>query len=59
MRNQKFKETGNSSYIYENKFDKAFFAHDARYDDITYLAKQTILDKVLKDGAYAIALNSK
>ena len=59
VRIQKFKETGDLSYIYENKFDKACFVHDAGYDDIKYLAKQTISDKVLKDGAYEIGVNPK
>ena len=32
-RMQKFKETGNSRYIYQNKLDKACFQHDMTYGD--------------------------
>ena len=28
---QKFKETGDSKYIYENELDKAFFPYDMAY----------------------------
>ena len=31
QRIQKFKETGDTKYIYKNKLDKACFAHDAAY----------------------------
>ena len=30
---QKFKETGDSRYIYQNKIDKACFKHDKAYGD--------------------------
>ena len=30
---QKFKETGDLSYIFANGLDKTFFAHDAAYSD--------------------------
>ena len=30
---QKFKKTGDTSYIYENKLDKARFQHDMTYGD--------------------------
>ena len=30
---QKFKETGNTSYIYKNELDKACFQHDMAYGD--------------------------
>ena len=30
---QKFKETGDSRYIYQNKLDKACFQHDTPYGD--------------------------
>ena len=30
---QKFKETGNSRYIYKNKLDKAYFQHDMANED--------------------------
>ena len=28
---KKFKETGNTSYIYKNELDKAYFQHDMAY----------------------------
>ena len=31
---QKFKETGDSRYIYQNKLDKACFKNDMAYGDI-------------------------
>ena len=34
------------------------FVHDAVYVDSRDLAKRTVLDKILKDTAYEIALNS-
>ena len=33
QRIQKFKETGGSRYIYQNKLDKACFQHDMAYGD--------------------------
>ena len=56
---QKFKETGDLNYIYKNELDKACFPHDAAYSGSQDLAKRTILDKILKDKAYEIAINSK
>ena len=34
---QKFKETGDSQYIYQKKLDKACFQHDMAYGDFKYL----------------------
>ena len=44
---QKFKETGDSSYIYRNELDKACSQHDITYGDFKDLTKRTIADKVL------------
>ena len=44
-RTQKFKETGNTSYIYKN--DKSCFQHDMAYGDLKDLARRTASDKVL------------
>ena len=33
QRIQRFKETGDTNYIYKNELDKACFAHDAAYSD--------------------------
>ena len=47
-RTQKFKETGDTNYIYMNELDKACFTHDAAYSDSKDLTKRTIADKILK-----------
>ena len=51
---QKFKETGDTNYIYKNKLDKASFQHDMAYGDFKDLVKRTIADKVLRDKAFKI-----
>ena len=45
---QKFKETGDSRYIYCNELDKACFQHDMAYGDFKDLTKRTAADKVFK-----------
>ena len=52
---QKFKETGDSNYIYKNELDKVSFQHDMAYGDFKDLAKRTAADKVLRDRAFKIA----
>ena len=42
---QKFKETGNSRYIYQNKIDKACFQHDMAYGDFKDLTRRTAFVK--------------
>ena len=54
---QKFKETGDTSYIYKNELDKACFQHDMAYGDFKDLARRTASDKVLRDKAFNIAKN--
>ena len=54
---QKFKETGDTSYIYKTELDKACFQHDMAYGDFKYLARRTASDKVLRDKAFNIAKN--
>ena len=56
---KKFKETGDLKYICENELDKACFVHDTAYSDRNNLAKKTVSDKVLKERAYEVAVNSK
>ena len=56
---QKFKETGDTSYIYKNELDKACFQHDMAYGDFKDLAKRTIADKVLRNKAFKIASDQK
>ena len=52
---QKFKETGDTNYIYKNELDKARFAHDAAYSESKDLTKRTAADKILKNRAFNIA----
>ena len=56
---QKFKETGDTSYIYKNELDKACFQHDMAYGDFKDIARRTASDKVLRDNAFNIAKNPK
>ena len=56
---QKFKKTGDTSYIYKDELDKACFQHDMVYGDFKDLAKRTIGDKVLRDKAFKIASDQK
>ena len=58
QRIQKFKETGDTSYIYKNELDKACFQHMA-YGDFKDIARRTASDKVLRDKAFNIAKNLK
>ena len=52
---QKFKETGDTSYIYKSELDKACFQHDMAYGDFKDLARRTASDKFLRDKAFNIA----
>ena len=52
---QKFKETGDTSYIYK----KACFQHDMAYGDFKDLPKRTAADKVLRDKAFKLASDEK
>ena len=56
---QKFKETGDTSYIYKNELDKACFQHDMAYGDFKDLTKRTAANKVLRDKAFKIASDQK
>ena len=53
---QKFKETGDLRYIYQNELDIACFQHDMVYVD---LAKRAASDKFLRDKAFDIVQNPK
>ena len=59
QRIQKFKETGDTNYIYKNELDKACFVHDAAYSDSKDLIKRTVADKILKNKAFDIAKDPK
>ena len=56
---QKFKETGDTNYVFKNALDKACFVHDAAYSDSKDLIKRTIADKNLKNRAFNIAKDPK
>ena len=59
QRIQKFKETGDTYYIYTNELNKACFVHDAAYSDSRDLTKGTVTDKILKNKAFDIAKDAK
>ena len=59
QRIQKFKETGDSQYIYQNDLDKTFSQHDMVYGDFKYLTESSASDKILCDKAFDIAKNPK
>ena len=56
---QKFKQTGDSRYIYRNELDKACFLHNMVYGDFKGLTKRTAANKVLKNKAFNIAKDPK
>ena len=56
---QKFKEMGDTSYIYKNELDKACFQHDIASGDFKDLKRRTFSDKVLSNKAFNIAKNIK
>ena len=55
----KFKEIGDSRYIYQIELDKACFQHEMAYGDFVDLPWRTASDKVLRDKAFNIAENPK
>ena len=56
---QKFKEIGDSKYIYRNELDKARFQHDMAYGNFKYLLRRRPSDKVSREKAFNIAKNPK
>ena len=56
---KKFREIGDTNYIYKNELDKACFVHDAAYSDSKDLTKRTVADKILKNKAFDIAKGPK
>ena len=56
---QKFKETGDSRYIYQNELDKACFQHDMAHGDFKDLTRIIDSDKILRDKAFNIAKSPK
>ena len=58
-RMQKFKETGDSRYFYQNELDKACFQHDMAYGDFKDLTRRTTSDQILRGKAFNIARSPK
>ena len=56
---QKFKEAGDTNYIYKNELNQACFQHNKAYGDFKDLARKTASYKVLRDKAFNIAKNPK
>ena len=56
---QKFKETGDSQYIFQNELNKACFQHEMAYGGFKDLTRRKASDKILHDNAFNIAKNKK
>ena len=56
---QKFKETGDTSYIYKNELDEACFQHGMAYGNFKDLSRRSASDKVSRDKAFNVAKNPK
>ena len=56
---EKFKETRDSRYIYQNELDKSCFQHEMAYWDFKNLTRWTGSDKILHDKAFNTAKNGK
>ena len=53
-RTQKFKETGDTKYIYRNELNEACFQHDMAYGVFKDLTIRTTSDKVLRDKDFIL-----
>ena len=56
---QKFKETGDSRYIYQNELDKACFQYRMAYGDFKDVTRRAASNKILRDKVSIIAKNPK
>ena len=56
---RKFKDTGNSPYIYQDKLEKACFQHDMTRRDFKDLTRRAAFDRILHDKAFNIIKNPK
>ena len=56
---QKFKERGDTKYIYKTQLDKTCFQYGMAYGDFKDLARRKAYDKVLRNKAFNIARNPK
>ena len=59
QRIQKFRETGDTNYIYKNELDETCFGRDAAYSDSKDLTQRTVADKILRNRAFNIAKDPK
>ena len=53
------KETGDSRYICQNKWCKAYLQHDMAYGDFKDLTRRTTAEKVLRYKTFNTAKNPK
>ena len=56
---QKFKERGDSQYIYQNELDKACFQNDMACEDFKEYIRRTASGKIFHDKAFNIGKNLK
>ena len=56
---QKYKETEDSRYFYQNELDKACFQYDMDYGDFKDLNRRTASHKILRDKAFDVAKSPK
>ena len=56
---QKFKEAGDTNYIFKNELDKSCYQHDMAYGDFKDLTRRTASDKILRDKVFNIAKSPK
>ena len=52
-------QEGDSRYIYRNMLEKAYVQLDMAYGGFKYLPRKAASDKILRDKAFNIAINSK
>ena len=57
QRIRKFKKTGDSRYIFQNKLKKACFQRDMVYGDFRDLTRRTASDKILGGKTFNISSN--
>lgn len=55
----KFKQAGDSRYIYERKIDKVYLQYGIFYGGFKNLTRKTAPDKVLHNEAFRIVKNQK
>ena len=56
---KKFKKTGDSRHIYQNKLNRVCSQHDMTDGDFKNLTRRIASDKILRDTAFNMAKNSK